>query len=32
MSGKALYFKFALLMLAVALLASFLGNDPWGPI
>jgi hypothetical protein len=32
MSGKALYVRFALLMLVVAMLAMFLGNDPWGPI
>jgi hypothetical protein len=31
MSGKALYVKFALLMLVLAFLAIALGTDPWGP-
>jgi hypothetical protein len=32
MTGKALYVKFALLMLVVAALAIALGGEPWGPI
>ena len=31
MSAKALYVKFALLMVLLAFLAIALGSDPWGP-
>ena len=31
MSGKVLYVKFVLLMVAVAAIALAVGSDPWGP-